>query len=158
MKLIPSSQIADTAENLVMEWQERLSEHLPEFELEHIGSSAIAGAITKGDIDIYLEVPQSHHPLAIRILLQLGLTIKLDTHRDASLCMLEHRDFAMQVVAKDSEYVFFKTFRDALNGDPHLVEGYNTLKQRASNQSEDEYRRIKGEFIKQVLARYASFE
>ena len=133
----------------------RLSTMLPHARIEHIGASSIEGAMSKGDLDIFVGVEADNHETTVKFLEGVGYTIKLDTHRDESLCMLEHagNDVALQVVANGSQYEFFITFRDALNCDRNLVSKYNALKTRNQGANALTYRLAKSEFIEGVLAK-----
>lgn len=152
MKLYESSQFSTRAEEILEEWSALISTKLEFLSLEHIGSTAVEGALTKGDIDLYLEVPASEHPAAVETLVKMGLTVAEDSHRDESLCMLKHTDFAIQVVAKGSKYEFFKEFRDLLINDQTLLANYNQLKIASANLDSTTYRANKAQFIESVLA------
>ena len=131
----------------------RLSTMLPHARIEHIGASSIDGAISKGDLDVFVGVKPDNHQQTVELLAAVGYTVKLDTHRDESMCMLEHadNDVALQVVANGSQYEYFITFRDALNRDPNLVSQYNALKNRHQGAYAATYRLAKSKFIQGVL-------
>lgn len=131
----------------------KLSTMLPHARIEHVGASSIDGAISKGDLDIFVGVKAGNHQQTVRLLDAAGYTVKLDTHRDESLCMLEHADnaVALQVVANGSQYEYFITFRDVLNRDPNLVSQYNALKNRHQGANASTYRLAKSKFIQGVL-------
>jgi GrpB-like predicted nucleotidyltransferase (UPF0157 family) len=134
---------------------ERLSAAVPFGYLEHIGSSAIPGADSKGDLDVCLLVPQARHEEAVGILLATGYTAQVNTLRTAELCMLIESDpaleHAVQVVAQGSSFTNFIVFRDLLRSSPQLVERYNAVKREAATFGEDAYRERKREFIEKVL-------
>src|SRR5690606_13473704 len=103
---------------------------------------------------LYVEVPEDLHAKSVSAIETIGFTIKLDTHRDSRLCMLEHKNIeglAVQVVVRDSQYRFFLDFRDALNCDEHLVEKYNALKTSCIGSTPEQYREKKSQFIRKVL-------
>ena len=131
----------------------KLSTMLPHARIEHIGASSIRGAISKGDLDIFVGVKADNHQQTVTLLEGGGYKIKVDTHRDESLCMLEDagNDVALQVVAKGSQYEYFITFREALNRDPYLVSQYNALKNRHQGANAQTYRLAKLKFIRGVL-------
>ncbi len=151
MKLIESSEIYSIALKHFEQWKSIFKTEFPHASFEHIGSTAIKGALTKGDIDFYLEVEVSKHKQVVNRLLELGFSIKPDTHRDTNLCMVNNDDFAIQVVSKGSKYEFFKHFRDKINQDPNSLKQYNALKISAKNLSEEDYRKIKSTFIESLL-------
>ncbi len=122
MELRYSSEFQELAKEIFGTLEREIKNKFSEYCFEHIGSTSILGCLTKGDIDFYLEVDPSLHDQAIFALQSLGFRIKSDTHRDENLCMLGNQKCAVQVVAKGSEYEFFKIFRDELNSNPWLVE------------------------------------
>lgn len=130
---------------------------LPSAEVEHIGSSAIQGAISKGDLDMVVRVPAVSFNHALEKIQALDFYIKEGTLRTESLCMLVTEkyglDVAIQLIEKGSEFEDFIVFRDRLNANPKLVEEYNDLKRRCAGLPPDDYRAIKSEFIVRVLGR-----
>ena len=134
---------------------ERMKRVLPNGDVEHIGSSAICGAISKGDLDILVRVSQPELEEAVQALQKIGFVIKSDTLRTESLCMLTTDEFAedvaVQVISAGSSFENFVKFRDRLNADQKLVDQYNQLKISSTNLSPDEYRAKKSVFIKSVL-------
>lgn len=128
---------------------------LPGAQIEHIGASAIPGAVSKGDLDTCVLVAAHAHAQAVATLQAAGYAIKADTLRTPALCMLASPrtdlDVALQVVARGSEFEFFLHFRDALRANPHLVQQYNELKQRFAPCGMERYREEKSRFIHDVL-------
>lgn len=127
---------------------------LPFAKIEHIGSSAIPNAISKGDLDIYVEVEPDQFEFAIAQLKTLNFIEKQNTLRTDELCMLESLnsdDVAFQIVVTDSVFTFFLTFRNKLIDSPLLVNEYNQLKLECNHLDHDQYRTIKADFINRVL-------
>ena len=128
---------------------------LPNAEIEHIGSSAIRGAISKGDLDMLVRVSGADFETAINKMKALGFSEKVGTLRTASLCMLETTEFkidvAIQLIVRGSEFEDFIRFRDRLNSDQDLVQKYNQLKRGCSGMTAAEYRAVKSEFIQAIL-------
>ncbi len=136
--------------------KKRVSAELPEAQVEHIGSSAITGAISKGDLDILVRVSAANFEFALNRIQKMGFVEKAGTLRTDSLCMLITEDYdldvAIQLIVSGSEFEEFALFRDRMNLRPVLVEKYNQLKLACAGMSEVEYRKIKSEFIANVLA------
>ncbi|EKU40319.1 MULTISPECIES: GrpB family protein [Acinetobacter] len=127
---------------------------LPFAKIEHIGSSAIPNTVSKGDLDIYIEVKPEQFEMVIERLKTLNFIEKQNTLRTHELCMLEslnNDDVAFQIVVKDSIYTFFLIFRNKLMDSPALVKEYNQLKLECSHLDHDQYRAIKSDFINRVL-------
>lgn len=127
---------------------------LPFAKIEHIGSSAIPNAISKGDLDVYIEVIPEQFEFAIEQLKTLNFIEKQNTLRTHELCMLEslnNDDVAFQIVVTDSVFTFFLTFKNKLISSPTLVNENNQLKLQCSHLDPDQYRTIKSDFINRVL-------
>ena len=135
-------------------YQKDISTLLPFARIEHIGSSSIPNAISKGDLDIYIEVKPEQFEIAIERLKTLNFIEKQNTLRTNELCMLEslnNDDVAFQIVVTESVFTFFLTFRNKLISSPTLVDEYNQLKLQCSHLDPDQYRAIKSDFISRVL-------
>ena len=138
----------------------KIYEVLPQSSVDHIGSSAIYGALSKGDLDILVRVDQANFFESIASIQSLGFEIKKGTLRTEELCMLyttafQNEDVAIQIVARGSEFEFFITFRDILNSSIELVQSYNQLKLDSVNLTPEEYRAKKSIFIERVLSERA---
>jgi GrpB-like predicted nucleotidyltransferase (UPF0157 family)/GNAT superfamily N-acetyltransferase len=129
---------------------------LPAAGIEHIGSSAIEGVLSKGDLDIFVGVEPAEFHDAIVAIESLGFRIKAESFRNESLCPLESGAYpipvGIQLVVNRSEFEFFLIFRDRMNADADLRRAYNQLKRQARDLNADEYRRLKSTFIKRVLS------
>jgi GrpB-like predicted nucleotidyltransferase (UPF0157 family) len=128
---------------------------IPHAFVEHIGSSSIPGMISKGDVDIYVEVSKEQFFLAVNSLADIGLVEKNGTLQNNELRMLVVKDYildvAVQVVVKGSKYEFFKYFRDALIQNSLFRDEYNKLKIMCIDKCDEEYRKIKSVFIEEML-------
>ncbi len=136
-------------------YRKQISALLPSAQIEHIGSSAIPNAFSKGDLDIYIEVLPDQFEFAIEQLKTLNFIEKQNTLRTNELCMLEslnNDDVAFQVVVTGSIFTFFLTFRDKLIASPTLVNEYNQLKLQSTYLDHDPYRAVKSNFIERVLS------
>ena len=155
MKLLEPAQYQGTAAAIFAAESAQIAAILPRAHIEHIGASSIAGAISKGDLDICVLVPMQDHARSVNTLEAAGYVVKSDTLRTPALCMLQSPcttlDVALQVVATGSEFEFFLHFRDALRANPPLVAQYNQLKQRFAASGMDRYREEKSRFIAEVL-------
>ena len=154
MIFLESEQYQQKCIQLFNSYKKDISTLLPFAKVEHIGSSAIPHAISKGDLDIYIEVMPDQFEFAINQLKTLNFIEKQNTLRTHELCMLEslnNDDVAFQVVVADSVFTFFLTFRNKLIDSPLLVHEYNQLKLQCSHLDPDQYRAIKSDFINRVL-------
>lgn len=130
----------------------RILQAVPQADVEHIGSSAVRGALSKGDLDILVRVKKSDFASALAAIETLGFSVKEGTFRAEWLCMLEGPDdSAIQLIEAGSEGEMFSRFRDLLNSDRALVAEYNLLKSTSFGLRPDEYRARKSLFIESVL-------
>ncbi|MEW5971159.1 MAG: GrpB family protein [Pseudomonadota bacterium] len=154
MVFLKPEQYQQRCAQLFNSYQKDISTLLPFAKIEHIGSSAIPNAISKGDLDIYIEVMPEQFEFAIEQLKTLNFIEKQNTLRTHELCMLEslnNDDVAFQIVFTDSVFTFFLTFKNKLISSPKLVNEYNELKLQCSHLDPDQYRTIKSDFINRVL-------
>lgn len=154
MVFLEPEQYQQRCAQLFNSYQKDISTLLPFAKIEHIGSSAIPNAISKGDLDIYIEVKPDQFKFAIERLKTLNFIEKQNTLRTHELCMLESLnkdDVAFQIVVTDSIFTFFLTFKNKLISSPKLVNEYNELKLQCSHLDPDQYRTIKSDFINRVL-------
>lgn len=157
VNFLKSEEYQPLANRVYSELKEKLGFDLPAAQIEHIGSSAIPGCLSKGDLDIYVAVPALDFSNAIKKIESLGFNVKQNTERTEELCPFEGSGFpldvGLQLVARGSKFEFFLTFRDVLLNDERLRDEYNRLKQRCSGFEADEYRKVKSAFIDELLAR-----
>lgn len=154
MIFLEPEQYQQRCAQLFNSYQKDISTLLPFAKVEHIGSSAIPNAISKGDLDIYIEVMSEQFEFAIEQLKTLNFIEKQNTLRTHELCMLEslnNDDVAFQIVVTDSIFTFFLAFKNKLINSPTLVNEYNELKLQCSHLDPDQYRTIKSDFINRVL-------
>lgn len=154
MIFLEPEQYQQRCTQLFNSYKKEISTLLPFAKIEHIGSSAIPNAISKGDLDIYVEVKPDQFKFAIERLKTLNFIEKQNTLRTHELCMLEslnNDDVAFQIVVTDSVFTFFLAFKNKLINSPTLVNEYNQLKLQCSHLDPDQYRTIKSDFINRVL-------
>ncbi|MDO7243797.1 GrpB family protein [Acinetobacter pittii] len=154
MVFLEPEQYQQRCAQLFNSYQKDISTLLPFAKIEHIGSSAIPNAISKGDLDIYIEVMPEQFEFAIEQLRTLNFIEKQNTLRTDELCMLEslnNDDVAFQIVVTDSVFTFFLAFKNKLINSPTLVNEYNELKLQCSHLDPDQYRTIKSDFVNRVL-------
>lgn len=156
MQFFPATEYQQNATELFEKYKSEILSLTPNAIIEHIGSSAIPHAlISKGDLDIYIEVTAQQFSRTIEQLKTLEFKEKLNTLRTDELCMLESQasdeDVAFQIVVTGLKFTNFLIFKDRLRNSAQLVHQYNKLKQNCMGLSPDEYRQIKAEFIDRVL-------
>ena len=157
MLFLEASEYQPLAQRVFESVRAEVNGLLPHARVEHVGASSVPGAISKGDVDVYVGVETHQHEAAICTLEANGYVIKPDTLRTASLCMLvtdKHDcDVALQVVESGSKFEMFLIFRDRLSTDEKLLGEYNRMKLESSGMDAEDYRLRKSKFIESVLNR-----
>ena len=135
--------------------RQRLSKLLPEAECHHIGGTSVAGALTKGDLDIQVRVRAEELPRADAILakhydrnITSTLTPTFSSFKD------DRADppLGIQVTAIGGPEDHFVALRDYLVAHPEANERYNRLKRSFEGASMDEYRAAKSAYIASLLS------
>ena len=125
-------------------------------EVEHVGATAVPGALTKGDVDVLVRVGAPEFAAAVEALSR-RYAIHQPHNWTATLASFTDPDAAefpvgIQLVVKGSEAdMFFGPFRDALIGSDELLAEYNELKRGLDGFEYERYTELKGQFIERVL-------
>jgi GrpB-like predicted nucleotidyltransferase (UPF0157 family) len=129
---------------------------LPGYAVHHIGATAIAGALTKGDVDVLLQVPAAEFPTAVRVLRE-NFPV-----RQAQNWTSEFASFGndaayelpvgIQVVVVGSELDFLPFLRDYFRANPDALREYNQLKLEHALEGPDGYWKAKDRYLATVLA------
>lgn len=128
---------------------------VPWAERAEVGSTAVDGLLTKGDLDWLVRVPASRFPEARRAL-DRALPRNPDQLSNAQYQGYQvpsPLDLAVQLTVAGGPYDDFLPFLEALRADAALREAYNALKRRHDGQPMAEYRAAKSAFVREVLAR-----
>jgi GrpB-like predicted nucleotidyltransferase (UPF0157 family) len=129
---------------------------LPGAQVEHIGATAVAGALTKGDLDISVQVPAGDFSNAVQLLKQ-RFTIKQPENWSAEFASFGDDSnyelrLGIQLVVKGSSDDIFVFLRDYLNAHPDVVGAYNQLKREHFGGSQQDYWEAKENFFAKILA------
>ncbi len=142
------------AEQLYRSVSQRLIRLLPTgSEIMHVGATAIADCLTKGDLDVMVRVDAeefSEAELALASLFARG-----PSDRTEDFASFEDSTavppLGIQLVAKGGALDVFERFRDRLNASPALLREYNALKRQHDGEPMDAYRSAKDRFIVRTL-------
>jgi GrpB-like predicted nucleotidyltransferase (UPF0157 family) len=131
----------------------RIGRALPGAVVEHIGATAIAGAWSKGDIDLLVRVPAVRFADAVAALRSLYAPHQLENWSAtfASFVLPGAAVGAQLVASGGPEDTEFLRFRERLSSEPALLAEYNDLKRSHEGGSEEEYRAAKGAFVRRVV-------
>ena len=133
-----------------------VSSILPGAEIEHVGATAVAGCLTKGDIDVLARVSPRDFPAAARA---LDAALRRSERNDPTADYVEYdydRDGCCAsiqlVVASCWHDRRFRRFKRALASDDAALARYNELKRLHEGRSMTDYRAAKSAFIDALLA------
>lgn len=142
------------ADQLYREVAGQLSKLLPQAEVHHVGSTAIPGSLTKGDLDILVRVhrelfPDADAVLASQFARNTGSvrTEEFSAFQDSTT----DPELGVQLVVIGSALDEFLAWRDRLEREPEIRRQYDELKRRFEGQSMDAYREAKSQFIAEHL-------
>lgn len=127
---------------------------LPGADVEHVGSTAVPGSLTKGDLDVQVRVAPEHFPLAVETLSRRYAvndgSISTDTFR-AFTDELSDPPLGIQLTVRGSEYDFFWKVRDVLLMNEQYRRDYDALKLAYEGKDMDDYRAAKNRFMEWLM-------
>jgi GrpB-like predicted nucleotidyltransferase (UPF0157 family) len=144
----------ERAEKLFLKEQKRILRVVPNADVQHIGSTAIPGSLTKGDLDIQVRVSQKDFLKAQKALSKI---YKPNNGNPSTKTYASFKDNKMkiplgvQLTAIGSKEDNFTVLRDILVSNEKYLKAYNALKKRYQGKSMREYRKAKGRFVEKVL-------
>lgn len=157
MRIRPAAQSAAAVAAAFAAHLARIGAALPAAEIEHVGATAIPGALTKGDLDLLVRVPAPEFAAAVATLRTMYTVHQPEnwTPTYASFADAAASDPPVGVqlaVAGSADDALFGPFRDALIADPALLAQYNALKRELDGADYAHYTAVKGAFVERVLA------
>lgn len=128
----------------------------PSADIRHIGATAVAGCLTKGDLDLVVRIAAEDFALADQALAE-RFARNIGSKRTDTFSSFEDAEtsphLGIQLAIAGSEDDHFHLFVDALKAEPELVAAYNALKREFEGKSMEVYRTAKGDFVAAVLSR-----
>jgi GrpB-like predicted nucleotidyltransferase (UPF0157 family) len=124
-------------------------------EVEHVGSTAVPGCLTKGDVDVLVRVSSADFPQALSVLHEL---LTRSTRNEPTDDYVEYDYSAgavsasIQLVAAGGTHDDFHRLKAMLTSDPEALERFNALKLSYAGRSMTEYRLAKANLIESLLA------
>ena len=133
----------------------RLHQLAPGVAVEHVGSTAIPGTVTKGDVDVVLRVSAPEFADLVTAL-RAGYAIAQPQNWSADFASFKDDDtgplpFGVQVSVIGSENDHLVALRDLLRRDPVARARYNDVKRRNDGQDADTYWCDKDQVITDLL-------
>ena len=131
------------------------------FTIEHVGSTAIKGLLSKPIVDIAIGVNNLNDITKYFFTLQGVYTIKPSKDEEEILLIKENEKETfclIHVLPINSErYINLIRFRDILNNNPDIIKQYENLKIELSDKYKDNrpmYTKSKNKFIQEVLKKH----
>jgi GrpB-like predicted nucleotidyltransferase (UPF0157 family) len=150
----PEQHFREAVSELFQRVRSHLETLVPSADVQHVGSTAIPGSLTKGDLDVQVRVPYSEYEAAKE---KLSRVYGINTGGFASHDAISFEDLGGQhslgihlTVIGGTADIQWK-FRDALVASAVLRERYDQLKRKFEGRSMESYREAKAEFVSRVL-------
>lgn len=127
---------------------------LPDADIQHVGSTAIPGSLTKGDLDIVIRVLAEGFARADAVLAdRFARNAASERSNDLAAFSDASSDPALgvQLVAIGGSADTFLAWRDLLRSDSDLRRQYDELKASYDGKPMDAYRAAKAAFIEEQL-------
>ena len=147
-------KLKERVEKIFLKERKRILRAIPSADIQHIGSTAIPGSLTKGDLDIQVRVEQKDFEKAQNALSKMYKPNKGNpptktyaSFKDADMEI----PLGVQLTVIGSKEDNFTALRDILVSDEKHLQTYNALKKRYQGKSMREYRKAKGAFVERVL-------
>ncbi len=147
----PLAELQDQVAQLRERYRGRLAMLLPDADVQEIGATVIPGAITKGDLDLLVRVPAEAFEESRGALGGSYAVHQLEnwtpTFASFKAAAREPEVGIHIVIVESPDDVLLRGSRDALLGDPALLERYNALKREHEGADPDVYWRAKTAFF-----------
>jgi GrpB-like predicted nucleotidyltransferase (UPF0157 family) len=154
VEFVEEAQVREAVLVVFDDLRTTLGKLLPDARIEHIGSTAIPDAITKGDLDVCVLVERGDFREADRVVAE-HFARNVGSDRTESLSSFVDDTKAVpvgiQLVVRGSREDFFVQWRDLLRRSPEVMRTYNELKRRWHGRSHEGYRGEKSTFIEREL-------
>lgn len=151
----PSEYFQPQARPIFKKIKAELIRLFPSADIQDMGSTAIPGLLTKGDLDINLRGDRQDFNQAVNYLKKHYKTIQLHNWNDGFASFEDESSYdlpvGIQVTVKNHKEDKFLKQRQLLESSPKLVNKYNKIKKSHHGKEMDEYRKAKWEFIEEFL-------
>lgn len=151
-----SPEVFQAAEQLFAAVKRRISATLPKAEIRHVGSTAIYGCLTKGDLDVLVRVDQDRFQEADRALAEMFVRNEGSDRTESFSAFVDAStspDLGVQLVVQGSTHDRFTDWVDRLENDEELRASYDELKAQFHGKKMSAYRAAKDEFISRHLGK-----
>ncbi|WP_085506569.1 GNAT family N-acetyltransferase [Thalassobacillus devorans] len=150
----PEKVFRDGAEKVSNKHKNIIIDKLPEAEIYHIGSTAVRGSLTKGDVDLQVRVTQKDFEKARNALLDL-YPVNTGSDQTSYFCAFEYEEdvlpVGVQLTVKGTTGDHFYQVTRFFKENPSYTDQYNALKERYEGADMEAYRKAKAAFLTEVL-------
>jgi len=151
---IYSDEIKEKVERVFQSEKQKIEAATGATEIEHVGGTAIPNLLTKGDIDINVQVKNEEFSSVIEALKVLYEINQPNNWNEHFASFKDDNSFELplgvQVTVIDSPEDDFVRHREMLMHKPDLVEKYNDLKKSFEGKKMSEYREAKTKFFESI--------
>lgn len=157
VKFYRVEEVLEKAQRFYKQEKDRLVKYFPEESILHVGSTAIPGSLTKGDLDINIRVEEDDFKKTVEILKSLYDIAQPQNWSEVFASFNGDRDgehIGVQVSVKDSESDNFIRDQKMFLENPELVSMYNDLKSKFDGQDMGDYRKAKAEFLNSIREKH----
>lgn len=139
------------AEKVYQQNEEKILRRLWFADIQHVGSTAIPGSVTKGDVDIKISVSLKDFDKAVKVLKQIyeinqpeNWTPNFASFKDDTSYDLPVGTQLTIIGSKSDDFV---ELRDLLIKNKKLLKEYNQMKLKYEGKGMEEYRKEKADFF-----------
>jgi len=153
MTFVSENEVRESVAQLFSQIKQQLSELLPGADIQHVGSTAIPGCLTKGDLDVQIRVSAEVYPEARRKLAEI---YKVNDGGFVADDATSFEDYDTQpphgvhLTVIDGSCDIQWRFRDAVCASEKLRKEYDAFKRGFEGQSAEAYINAKYHFVLRV--------
>ncbi|HEY8974161.1 MAG TPA: GrpB family protein [Burkholderiaceae bacterium] len=155
--LLAPDQHRDAADAAYEDAELLLTSILPDARIEHVGATAVAGARSRGGVDVCVAVPRGAFDEALAVLVEAGCLQRSQedaADRHAALAMPSAAlPVTLQLIETGSVHESLMRVRDALRADAALMGRLNAAKAGAAGQGDAAYAAAKARFFEALIKR-----
>ena len=150
----PEQQYREAVDRLFRQVTVMLRNLLPDADIQHVGSTAVPGSLTKGDLDVQVRVTAAEYAAAREKLLAVYAVNAGGFATDDAISFEEsgtQPSLGVHLTVIGGTGDIQSQFRDLLLASAELRAQYDQLKRQFDGGSMDKYRDAKAEFVSRVL-------
>lgn len=152
---VPEPSIRALAQATFERHAARVRALVPDADVQHVGSTAIPGGLTKGDVDLQVRVLADRFAVADAAIASV-YPLNVGEARTPALTSFvfapSEPSGGVQLTIVDSRYDFFWRARDVLRARDDWRARYDALKRSFEGREMDDYRNAKDDFFRALFA------